>query len=1156
MANMSELYIKELKHALNHRHASVLIGSGFSMNSDNVNPIDTHKMPNWYELADAFCEKIGIKIKDPDTLKENRYLDPLILADKVEAMYGRPFLDELLIDQMKNDLHKPSELHKKLLSLPWNDVFTTNYDTLLERTLPEITNKYGLVLDQNDLMHSRPDFQSRIIKLHGSFPSSRPFIITKEDFRKYPNDHAPFVNTVQQSLLENTFCLIGFSGDDPNFLSWIGWIHDNLGLQSPKILMVTDKPVDKAKERLFITKNVNFIVLREVYNAEGYRALLEAFLDDLLEQNEKYKKRRDASDWPDLKNYPEYQKGKEESFLNIARETRQRYPGYITVPYSRLKYVEYLLMKYHGFIWRKTDPTDNEVEILYEYCWLTNKIFRPLFSDEIKHVEAVIGRHKEEKNSWGKLKELCFALLYSYRLYDDNNAWSTTYDTLNSKIEDELDKLRLAYEEIMFHLYNLNISKVETLLDSFAPSIMYPELSLKKGSLVALFGRYDEAERLLKESLLHVRKTVCRDERESNKYRSLESCIVSLYNHVNQAHRTFTGELWNSDSNKEYLNANYEDVYIWDKENRYYSSSMTDYYKRKEPHTVSFAFDVGVRTEKSIFSYDKEAIKAYQFIGFREATGHPFKIGSVTNKDGVIGTALRINAYNIKLPVLLYYLSGEKKIVEEALTRAVLAAFSSETIDDLLTFCISSLQQSLSNRDETETGGWLTRNIWEYSLDTMPEVVSRLISKCSDDKFDDVFSILIDLYINSRLLDTKGVNNLAKRFMNNSPVELLLERNSELFSIPVNENEDSHRVYRDLVELLYLRLTSMAYKKYLKIKSNDAVETHLKQIFDKYENTEYPDNVLSRLIFVYLIYDIKTESKEKFKSILWNEKSLDEFGVPNVPGFLITVFYDLPNILSDNELEERLFKKTIYNLKYIVNTSRISDCSNTIIETIQLISKRGISKAETDTILPIILDICKKYASYGDSVSFGGVNTEKTLKQLGELAGILLLESGYCSARKNYSNSIIDEIMTCLHDAAVPHVLLRYCIEKPSSRTGILESSLFSENESERINAVNAPLDKMVALIPLIKNRKLPKEFCDDIASTIKKHDSITKVIPSDDNDSYGKKMESREILAVLACSLNDYYSEMRLDQPDGVKHWENIVGDKEEFAEIRRSWE
>jgi hypothetical protein len=36
----------------------------------------------------------------------------------------------------------------------------------------------------------------------------------------------------------NNLCLLGFSGDDPNFLHRSGWVRDNLGKKAPKIYLV------------------------------------------------------------------------------------------------------------------------------------------------------------------------------------------------------------------------------------------------------------------------------------------------------------------------------------------------------------------------------------------------------------------------------------------------------------------------------------------------------------------------------------------------------------------------------------------------------------------------------------------------------------------------------------------------------------------------------------------------------------------------------------------------------------------------------------------------------------------------------------------------------------------------------------------------------
>ena len=96
-------------------------------------------------------------------------------------------------------------------------------------------NNYEIIYSQNDLPGS---IKPRIIKLHGSIPQVKPYIICDEDYRTYPHKYSGLVNTVQQAMLETRLCLIGFSGDDPNFQSWLGWLRDNMGDYCPKIYLI------------------------------------------------------------------------------------------------------------------------------------------------------------------------------------------------------------------------------------------------------------------------------------------------------------------------------------------------------------------------------------------------------------------------------------------------------------------------------------------------------------------------------------------------------------------------------------------------------------------------------------------------------------------------------------------------------------------------------------------------------------------------------------------------------------------------------------------------------------------------------------------------------------------------------------------------------
>ena len=74
-----------------------------------------------------------------------------------------------------------------------------------------------------------------------------------------------FVNTVRQSLIENAFVLIGFSGDDPNFLEWTGWIRDELGGHHSPIYLVGPLSLGNVQRSLLALRGVTPIDLAPVF---------------------------------------------------------------------------------------------------------------------------------------------------------------------------------------------------------------------------------------------------------------------------------------------------------------------------------------------------------------------------------------------------------------------------------------------------------------------------------------------------------------------------------------------------------------------------------------------------------------------------------------------------------------------------------------------------------------------------------------------------------------------------------------------------------------------------------------------------------------------------------------------------------------------------
>ncbi len=299
-----QAYIERIKDALwqggEFGRAAVLVGAGLSLNARPLSTA-TPPFPTWRALTgrmveELYPEHVTSGVSREEALDQSKSTSgALRLADEYQAAFGRDALDRLVLAAVPDLSYEPATVHSLLLALPWSDVFTTNYDTLLERSSRGILErKYDVVRTIQEIPgSSRP----RIIKLHGSFPSNRPFIISEEDFRTYPRSFAPFVNLAQESMMENAFCLLGFSGDDPNFLHWSGWVRDNLGRNSPTIYLCGILALNDAKRKLLADRNVIPIDLSLAVpsgNRNRHGLALEWFLRVL----------GDRGSWPTPKQWP------------------------------------------------------------------------------------------------------------------------------------------------------------------------------------------------------------------------------------------------------------------------------------------------------------------------------------------------------------------------------------------------------------------------------------------------------------------------------------------------------------------------------------------------------------------------------------------------------------------------------------------------------------------------------------------------------------------------------------------------------------------------------------------------------------------------------------------------------------------------------------
>lgn len=765
-------YLEEIAERLWRDRAAVMIGSGFSRNAEAIGPAPA-RLPDWNELGDIFFRKLN----GHDAGEDERYLSVLKLADQVDATLGRPALDSLLRDAIPDLDYDPSVLHRELLELPWKDVFTTNYDTLLERARASITLRhYELVKNNEDLLYARAP---RIVKLHGTFPSP-PFIVTEEDYRTYPHVNEPFVNTVRQSLLENTLCLIGFSGDDPNFLQWIGWIRDQVGQEkAPKIYLVgVLSGLGEGERKLLEARNI--VVVDLAAFSEDHGAALAAFLAFLRSRKTR------AAEWPKggTSGTSESAVGSVEALGELAarwRHERLSYPGWVVMPRDR-----------RSVVWARTETslgiiaaaisTDRELgglldlDLAYEAGWRVERCLCPLLVNGLwLAIERVVekygggrpGAHSEE-SSWTQARlaaavaDMRLWLLRHYREMGSSVEWERVHEAIEANVgwlsPEQKAKLRL--ESALQAIFVLDPSEAKRQLMDWQADQEVPFWEAKKAGLLAELGEPAAAKSILEASLLTIRKQIGpRSNRGDYTLLSQESIVMLLLYTVARS----VGQEEDEEDNGEVLR---ELSDRWNELAKYkcdprrevdlFSALLRHRAARRERSREIREFDLGRMSRRVEFGFDEEALTGFGLLRLCEDAGIPLRIGYASFVSRPVqGTLSRVALYSPHWVLVSVLRLGNAKLADDVFDREFLAGRTREQIDGLVEEYRAALDRTVG-----VAGGrdWSEAKAHTSLARTLPEILSRLCCKCSPSVRTRLVDTLRRIYESDRrhLLDSVG----------------------------------------------------------------------------------------------------------------------------------------------------------------------------------------------------------------------------------------------------------------------------------------------------------------------------------------------------------------------------------------------------------------
>lgn len=820
--------------------ASVMVGAGFSLNSQPL-PGVTSRFPTWGQLVKLMFDELYPSEPEESSYEKNyrqqQFLGEnfLRLASKYEAAFGYARLDTLIRKANPDVDHVPGVLHHKLLELPWNDVFTTNYDTLLDRT-NVIERTYSVVAHPGELGTALPP---RIVKLHGSFSAFNRLVISEEHYRTYPKDSAPFVNTVQQSLLENSFVLLGFSGDDPNFLAWTGWIRDELQDRHSSIYLVGPLNLSSTDRLLLKRRGVTPIDLFPLFQRnEYYESILwfleslanaapqrpERWLDEMPEKKiiSSVKLVRESVDAPPKlpEKYSLLNEGETldiKRLVEVWRFERTSYPGWIIAPGSKRRSIWYSTNGWMLNI-KKTLPNlplADKMVVLYELSWRLDLCMMPLDQDVVDLMVPVVKEYYEIiRNGSYRLSsvttnvgvfagvelsifwlDLALSLMREAREVYSEDRWNT----ISSMVKDVLDgshaqSERYSYEVVLQCAWNLKSELLMSSLSAWQPSSNMPLACIWKAGLLAEVGEGNEAKALLVNVLKDIRGSA-KNKGNNIELLSLEGWCTYLISYIDL----------NGDSPM-FTTSEYEqrwhDLKAWDCSPWELRKELERPLERPLKRVVGngkvskFGFDPGVVTETWQFVGGMEdAAPAFAYIRHFEQSGLPMYLARVNVAGNYLEKALQMVLPFVGFwsPALMLRARQIKQLTdnEDFLSRVQIASMEAELARRIHDWCVDIFKSRTDKYNRSRQ-----QDIFQDKLVIgLPEVFSRFSFKLEAHELDQDFKLAISMYpVLSNIVAPEMIKTChiwLTRIYDAASDEQLIRWLPELIRAPFRETDES-----------------------------------------------------------------------------------------------------------------------------------------------------------------------------------------------------------------------------------------------------------------------------------------------------------------------------------------------------------------------------
>jgi hypothetical protein len=224
------------------------VGAGFSLNARLPRE---RIMPAWPELT-AHLSSIGRL--DPGT-------GGPAVAFEFERRFGRVQLIEAIRKALHTGVAEPGEAHIAFASLPFDTIYTTNFDLLLEDAFAAVKRPFRSIVGELQMPFHGGPLATSIVKMHGDLRHEEHIVVTSEDYEKYLATYPVIATHLSALLITRTALFIGYGLLDPDFQHIRKVVRSRLGKFERMAYVIEFRDSNEASiDRL--ADNLHMITLR------------------------------------------------------------------------------------------------------------------------------------------------------------------------------------------------------------------------------------------------------------------------------------------------------------------------------------------------------------------------------------------------------------------------------------------------------------------------------------------------------------------------------------------------------------------------------------------------------------------------------------------------------------------------------------------------------------------------------------------------------------------------------------------------------------------------------------------------------------------------------------------------------------------------------